>query len=159
MRTPLLVFWVLVAVLAGCGLSQARPVASAPSMTTPTPIARSCPITYQNGSTPPGESSLGDFHGNGKLWTQAPGTIVLADGSDGRKFQWWRGTSGQLVIRGRRLDGDAPPLRAEVPEGYGSTGHQATGIIFPTAGCWEITGEVGDTSLTLVVRVLGTPGG
>jgi hypothetical protein len=70
------------------------------------------------------------------------------------KFGWWRGVSGQLSIQGRRLDGPAPPLRAEVPDGYGDTGFQASGVIFPTEGCWEITGQVGAARLTFVNFVI-----
>ena len=45
-------------------------------------------------------------------------------------------------------------LRARIPDGYGDTGFQATALIFPTEGCGEVTGEVGETSLTLVTRVV-----
>jgi hypothetical protein len=34
-----------------------------------------------------------------------------------------------------------------------SPGFHATALIFPTAGCWEVTGRVGDASLTFVVEV------
>jgi hypothetical protein len=84
-----------------------------------------------------------------------PGSIE-PDGSLGMKFPWWRenGLRGKLKIYGKRLDAPAPPLRASIPEGYGDTGFQSTGLIFPTAGCWEVTGEVGDTRLTFVTRVV-----
>jgi hypothetical protein len=61
---------------------------------------------------------------------------------------------GKLTIHGKRLDASAPPLRADIPEGYGDTGFQATGLIFPTEGCWEVTGKVGQTSVTFVTRVV-----
>jgi hypothetical protein len=70
------------------------------------------------------------------------------------KFPWVRGVRGKLTIQGKRLDAPAPPLRAHIPDGYGDTGFQATGIIFPTEGCWEVTGKVGDSSLTFVTRVV-----
>ena len=70
------------------------------------------------------------------------------------KFPWWRGLRGRLVIEGRRLDAGAPPLRAHIPAGYGASGFQATGVIFPTPGCWEVTGHLGDTSLSFVVNVV-----
>lgn len=119
-----------------------------------------CPVTKPNGSP----SDLRRY-GNEKLWTTLwkEGTIifrpggagfVLDDGSLKMKFGWWRGVRGQLVIRGRRLDAPAPPLRADIPHGYGEIGFQATGIIFPTEGCWEVTGNVGDTNLTFVTRVI-----
>jgi hypothetical protein len=72
------------------------------------------------------------------------------------KFGWTRGEGlrGKLKIHGRRIDASAPPLRANIPDGYGDTGFQATALIFPTEGCWEVTGEVGETRLTFVTRVV-----
>jgi len=80
--------------------------------------------------------------------------FVTRDGSLGMKFGWRRGVSGQLRIEGHRLDAAAPPLRAEVPSGYGDRGFQATYVIFPTPGCWEVTGRVGDASVTFVTKVV-----
>jgi len=84
-----------------------------------------------------------------------PGSIE-PDGSLAMKFGWTRGEGlrGKLKIHGRRLDASAPPLRASIPDGYGDTGFQATALIFPTEGCWEVTGEVGETRLTFVTRVV-----
>ncbi len=135
---------------------------------TPTMALRSapsaCPVTLPNGSTPPGERPTPRHHGSGALWTvlQPNGTIELRaqdvgpDGSLGTKFPWWRGEQarGQLTIEGRRLDAPAPPLRAHVPGGYGETGFQATGIYFPSEGCWEVAGRAGAASLTFVTLVV-----
>jgi hypothetical protein len=130
---------------------------------------KKCPITHANGSSPPGERYSPEHHGNGKLWTVlwpnglvefGPGRpgMIGENGVLGMKFPWWRDDSvrGSLEITGRRLDGDAPPAFGDVPDGYGSTGFQASGIFFPTVGCWEITGSVGDAELTFVqyVRVI-----
>ncbi len=49
-----------------------------------------------------------------------------------------RGVAGKLRIDGHRLDGQAPPLTAHVPDGYGDSGFQSTGITFPTEGCWRV---------------------
>jgi hypothetical protein len=68
------------------------------------------------------------------------------------KFPWDRGIRGRLRISGRRLDADAPPLRSDVPD-YGPTGFQPTALIFPTEGCWEVTGTVRRSSLTFVTKV------
>ncbi len=103
--------------------------------------------------------------GNDKLWVGGlgDGGVILADsgsveadGSIGWKFGWWRIASGGLTISGRRLDAAAPPLRASVPSGYGSSGFQASGVSFPTEGCWEVTGTVGGSSLTFVTFVRRT---
>jgi hypothetical protein len=81
--------------------------------------------------------------------------FILPDGSLSMKFGWLRGADlrGKLTVHGKRLDASAPPLRADIPKGYGDTGFQASALIFPTEGCWEITGEVGDTRVTFVTRV------
>ena len=125
-----------------------------------------CPTTAPNESTPPGEDpSKRGYHGNEALWTDLswpegkivfrPGGVgrVLPDGSLSIKFPWWRGVRGKLALEGRRLDAPAPQLRSNVPEGYGDIGFQATALIFPTEGCWEVTGRVGDSVLTFVVLV------
>lgn len=73
----------------------------------------------------------------------------------GMKFPWWRGEGvrGHLRIEGRRLDAQAPPLRSEFTN-YGDRGFQASYVIFPTPGCWEVTGRVRDASITFVTSVV-----
>jgi hypothetical protein len=58
-----------------------------------------------------------------------------------------------LRIDGVRLDASAPPLRADIPPGYGPTGFQATELTFPTHGCWQVIGRVGNASLKFAVLV------
>jgi LysM repeat protein len=122
-----------------------------------------CPVTKPNGSLPPGETNASEYYlGNGELWTSLwpDGKVLMepsnqiANGSFSMKWGWVRGVSGPLSIEGRRLDADAEPLRADIPEGYGDTGFQVSGLIFPTTGCWEVTGRVGDSSLTFVTEVI-----
>jgi hypothetical protein len=55
---------------------------------------------------------------------------------------------------GRRLDAEAAPLRARIPEGYGEIGFQSTYVIFPTPGCWEVTGRVDNIALRSVVWII-----
>jgi hypothetical protein len=120
--------------------------------------------TLCNVTLPDGES-----YGNGLvslfgLWpdgtvvfrTGGPG-FITRDGSLGMKFGWMRAASGPLKITGHRLDGDAPPLRAEIPGGYGEVGFQSSALIFPTPGCWRVNAQVGDladSKLTFVTRVV-----
>ena len=124
--------------------------------------AANCAVTLPNGDSPPGHRSRSS-HGNGRLWVvlwwpqgiiRARENDVQPDGSLAIKFPWTRGVAGRLTITGRRLDADAPPVRAWIPEGYGPRGFQSTAVIFPTVGCWEVTGHVGDASLTVVVKVV-----
>jgi hypothetical protein len=169
-----IVVWLLWTANAGQSLTiptsegQLPPTSIAVRAPADTPTATSlppCPVTTPNGSTPPGEQPSPDLHGNGQIWTglwpegkvvfkqDGPGHI-LPDGSLEMKWWWWRGINGQLTIEGRRLDAPAPPLQAEIPEGYGATGFQASGIIFSGEGCWEVTGRVGKAELTFVTLVV-----
>jgi hypothetical protein len=118
-----------------------------------------CPITHPNGSRPPGSTFGSEFHGNGSIWVGVWDADVVVwkadtDGSVTAKFGWWRGVPGKLRIEGHRLDAPAPPLIGHVPDGYGDSGFQASGITFPTGGCWQVTGRVDDASLTFVTLVL-----
>src|SRR5712691_8496846 len=151
-RAPL---FLLLAVSIGC--TTTTPSSGQGSNLTPRPP---CRVTLPNRNKPPGTGSAESpgSHGNGKLWTVFPanGKLLITPDKDGRlqeKFPWWRAVRGRLTIRGRRLDAPADPLKAWIPGGYGETGFQATGIIFPSEGCWEITGRVGDSELTFVVEV------
>ena len=134
----------------------------------PGPGASGCPTTTPNGFgvLREGDPSPHGTHANDartlatSLW--AGGTVTFKpggpgciepDGTMGMKFPWWRGVRGDLVIEGRRLDGDAAPLRASIPRGYGPTGFQSTGLLFPTVGCWEVTGRSADERLVFVVFV------
>ena len=142
--------------------SKGGQVSAAPSLTT-----LACAVTTPNGIVA-GEERDPSSYGNEKvsvgpfgLWPD--GTVVFKpggagfvtqDGSLGMKFGWRRGVPGRLRIEGRRLDAPASLLRAEVPNGYGDLGFQATYVIFPTPGCWEVTGRVGDASVTFVTMVV-----
>jgi hypothetical protein len=125
------------------------------------------PVTRPNGQAPPGETPKTAHHGNGTIWTTLwpEGTVVFEpdgpgqrsdlDGSLSMKWPWWREANGEpLRIEGRRLDAKAPPLGASIPDGYFD--FQATSLIFPTPGCWEVTGRAGEASLIFVTRVVST---
>ena len=138
-----------------------------PPDATPAVSPSPCPLTKPNGNNPLGRRDPGGY-GNAALWTTLtmwswePGIVIVPD--DGRippdgvihdmKWAWYRYKPGRLTIQGRRLDAPAPPLQAWIPEGYGDIGFQATGLTFSSAGCWEITGSLGESSLTFVVLVV-----
>lgn len=129
---------------------------------------KGCAVTPPNHQIPPGQeqnpgADNAAYYGNGRLWTVLADKGILRkaprrDGSISEKFPWWRGVRGPLSITGRRLDRPAPPLRAHIPDGYGATGFQSTLLIFPTEGCWRVTGTVGGASLTVVTLVVKTTG-
>lgn len=47
----------------------------------------------------------------------------------------------------------APSLSGQGSDGYGTIGFRASGVSFPTEGCWEVTGRVGESALTFVLFV------
>lgn len=161
LKTKLGGFVLLLLIAADDG--EGRQVSAAPSQKT---VA--CAVTTPNGIVAGGGEENPNSYGNRQvsvgpfgLWPD--GTVVFRpdgagfltrDGSLGMKFGWLRGVPGQLRIEGRRLDAPASPLRAEVPSGYGPLGFQATYVVFPTPGCWEVTGRVGDASVTFVTMVV-----
>lgn len=70
---------------------------------------------------------------------------------------WREGPRPELTITGRRLDDNTPPV--ELGQG-GLTYRDDMGsfimsaVDVPTAGCWEITGRLGEQSTSFVVEVL-----
>ena len=115
--------------------------------------AGGCPVTQTDGY----------IFGNDFLqaWMPPDGTFIFKpggagfvdrDGALGIKFGWNRLVPGRLQVGGRRLDGDAPPARAYLTD-YGDEGFQPTYLVFPTPGCWEITGGVGEARLSFIVFV------
>jgi hypothetical protein len=124
----------------------------------PAPGSFDCPITTFDMAESEGR------YGNDALETAfVPGQPVLfsedsagfveSDGSLGVKWWWNRLVAGRLLIGGRRLDAEAPPLRAYISTYYGDIGFQPVNLVFPTVGCWEVTGSVAGQTLTFVVQV------
>ena len=68
------------------------------------------------------------------------------------KVGWWRPAGADLVITGQRLDGDAPPMESEAACGY-PTRFQASGLYFPTEGCWRVTARAAESEISFIVRV------
>src|SRR5207248_1574983 len=118
------------------------------------------PVTVVNGGK--GGTTYGNDVLEVGLWPQdfvfkpgGPG-FVDSDGALGMKVMWNRKKRGHLEVGGRRLDGEAKPVRAYFGDA-GEIGGQPTYLVFPTPGCWQVTGYVGDGSLTLVLSVVILP--
>lgn len=159
----------LAALFAGCAGKGAGTVGGqgrAPSGAATRSPETSCTPTLPNGQSPPGEPVSPDYFGNGAIFTVVwpRGVVVFepggpgevrGDGSLAMKWGFVRGAgvSGPLAIEGRSLHRPGLKVSAEIADGYGPTGFQATTLVFPERGCWEVTARVGDASLTFVTRV------
>jgi hypothetical protein len=107
-------------------------------------------------------------YGTARLWTMLPrdGVLRVTRGPDGRlgdKLGWIpdRDRGLALTVSGRRLDRPAKLRVLSVNWGYSSTGKGswASAVVFPSAGCWRITGRLGRlgaTKLSYVVRVVAS---
>jgi hypothetical protein len=141
-----------------------------PSAAQPTPYG--CPVTLPGSAGTPqfdpaalygagssygkrrlvGGRAMAGRRARGRTGVCGPGRLRA------HEVRLYRIATGSLTITGRRLDGPAPALTADVPEGYGASGFQSSGVRFPVEGCWEVTGHVGTGSMSFVTYVLKTPG-
>jgi hypothetical protein len=142
------------ATLSGRQLKESSPVCdvTAPNgvvagSNEPSPFSYGNKLLSVNGLTP-----------NGTIVFRPGGAgFVRPDGALGMKFGWTRAVLGDIHVIGHRLDGDANPPEADVRCCYGKTGFQASYLIFPTPGCWEVVAQIGDvleSRLTFVTRVV-----
>ena len=123
-----------------------------------------CTVTEPVWTKPPADSAIQDEPAYGyyyvnedqSIWASAwwaeheEYALRVSDG--GVKVGWFRPAGAALEISGRRLDGDAPSLEAEAGCCY-LTRFQASGLYFPTEGCWEVNARANDEKLTFVVWV------
>jgi hypothetical protein len=126
--------------------------------------ASTCPLTEPVWDKPPDDSAVQGSPGYGyyfvnedrSIWASAWWTeqeeYHLRVSEEGVKVGWFRPAGAALVITGQRIDAQAAPLEAHVPCCY-PTRFQATGLIFPTEGCWEVTAKAAESALSFVVWV------
>jgi len=125
--------------------------------------SEACPITEPAWVIPPEDSAVqnppayGYYYVNedSSIWASAswPGEeYPLRAGDEGNKVGWFRPEGATLEITGQRLDGQVAPFEAHVPCCY-PTRFQASGLYFPTEGCWEVTAKAADSVLSFVVKV------
>jgi hypothetical protein len=98
-------------------------------------------------------------------WLWPDGTIIFKPGGAGfvtpsgglgMKFGWTK-AAGKLVVTGRRVDGDAAPLRFSTNSPNLGAGFEASYLIFSTPGCWEVTAQLAErdeSQLTFVTKVV-----
>ena len=116
-----------------------------------------CPTSTPVQDRPPDDAHSSTFASPNGTWYANDNRTIWAwwwgqTSTGDYKVLWVRPVGAQLKINGRRVDADAPALTAWVPGGYYHS-FQASGITFPTDGCWEITASASDARLKFVVRV------
>lgn len=105
-------------------------------------------------SDPPAEASVGGWwyaNADRTIWVGWD-AVRMAAGSKGNKVLWFRPKGTELVVKARRLDAEAAAAEADIPCCYGGR-LQASGITFPSDGCWEIAAKAGNSELVFVTLV------
>jgi hypothetical protein len=127
-------------------------------------LAGVCTVTKVEWAIPPEDSTVDDEPEYGYYWVNEDRSIWasawwteddeyhLQAGDEGMKVGWFRPAGADLEITGQRIDEKAPPLEAKIPCCY-PTRFQATGLYFPTEGCWEVTATAAESELSFVLKV------
>ena len=161
-RIRLLIIYLLLSViLSGCTAIDA--LEPTPSPTELRPV-NACPLTEPEWLVPPedpavsGSPEYGYYYVNddrsiwASAWWHGTEDYPLRAGEEGLKMGWFRPAGVTLEISGHRLDGESPPLEAHAPCCY-PTRFQATGLVFPTGGCWEVSATAADKQLSFILWV------
>jgi len=131
---------------------------------TETPAAGDCPETEAVWVKPPEDAAVLDtpdfgyyyVNEDSSIWASAWWTekdeYRLRVSEEGVKVGWFRPAGAELDITGRRIDAESPPLEAHASCCY-TTRFQASGLYFPTQGCWEVTAKAEDRILSFIVFV------
>jgi hypothetical protein len=117
-----------------------------------------CTVTEPIRAEPPRDPNADPF-GSGPWYVNADRTIWagwdavrMVAGEDGNKVLWIRPAGKDLTVSARRIDAEAPPAKVSLPCCY-PTGFQASGLSFPTEGCWKVSAKAGTSELTFVTWV------
>jgi hypothetical protein len=117
-----------------------------------------CLVTEAIRAEPPRDPNADTF-GTGPWYVNADRSIWagrdaihMVAGPKGNKVLWIRPQGTQLTISARRVDANASPATTTIPCCY-PTGFQASGLAFPTKGCWQISAKAGTSELTFITRV------
>ena len=158
-----LLFSTLITILTGLFLSGCRGVLAQKNLDN-TSVTETCHVTEPMWIKPPEDAAVPDKPQPGYYFVNQDRSIwaaawwhgleenYLRAGDEGLKTGWFRPAGTELVITGQRIDGPAPPLEAHAPCCY-PTRFQATGLMFPVEGCWEVTATAGEHHLRFVMLV------
>ena len=126
-----------------------------PSTVQAVQIPTRCPVTSPTRDHPTDTGVFGAGPGAEWFCSTDNKLCVAKNGSwyaGGYKVGWRKPVGTKLEISGRRLDAEASPFHASVPDGY--SGHfQASSLIFPTEGCWQVEAQADESTLHFVVLV------
>ncbi len=138
---------------AGCAVTRPEPPFLAPP-----PYLAVPPVVYASEWF--GSSALWTMlDRDGEVWAQS-GLPLGPDGLTQKTFWWSADRSPQddpvpaITVTGTRLDG---PGRFEFGPGTNASADfgpaMLVGVVFPTAGCWQVTGRYRDATLSYVVSI------
>lgn len=123
---------------------------------------RNCPVTEPVWVKPPEDAAVLDTPEFGYYFVNEDSSIMASAWwarpenefpivlEEGIKVGWFKPEGADLFVTGKRLDAEAPALDAHVPCCY-PTRFQASGLYFPTAGCWEVNAKAVDKELSFIV--------
>lgn len=142
-----LVVAVMCAAPPGCANSSEKPS---------TPPAPQCAGSSTASVPREVEAALGAgrYATDGRLFVRIPDSSWLTQEAGGvlLKLPWYRLVPGKVRASAtHELDGHEIPFN--VDEGYGDRGVQPSSVIFPAPGCWELRGALGESRVSLRVRV------
>lgn len=124
------------------GWSDARPCASTVPVLAPEPT-QSPPSIAMGMRRDPLATERWHRSPDGSVWTPHGHVTGLRVGRN--KVLWIKPVGARLEITGRRLDGAAPPLESDLPDGYPGD-YQSSSLVFGAAGCWDVRARVAGTS-------------
>ena len=162
-KRQFLIFYLFISiVLIGCTAPNTLNKTSSPAASAVTPV---CPVTEPVWVKPPEDAAIpnnpepGYYYVNednsiwaSAWWAEVKNEKYLRAGEEGIKVGWFRPAGEMLEISGERVDDETVTLEAHIPCCY-PTRFQATGLKFPTGGCWEIRAKADESELSFLVKV------
>jgi hypothetical protein len=163
MSKPLFFIGLLMFFAAGC-MPADRSSASPATQPISAAAADKCVLSQPIKSPAPQNTEGGPPSAEVRSWfVNADRSIWMFDvprvAGERTKTAWFRPARTKLEVTGRRLDGDAQPLFVETSPSGEEYRHmfQPSIMIFPTAGCWEITAKAATSEARFVVKVNDAP--
>ena len=145
--TRILSIFIILFILASCTTTNSScPVTEPEWLLAPDDPAINNPPAY-------GHYFVNDDH---SIWASAWWTdseySKFSEIENGVKVGWFRPAGAEITVTGQKLDGDAPAIESDFPCCY-PTRFQASGLYFPSGGCWEVNARAEDKSLTFVIWI------